>query len=327
MLGGLLALLGGSALASLALGQVDVPFLEVLGTLSRKVGLEWGAAPGTQAEAVVWTIRLPRVLVGAVAGAAAGITGAVLQGLFRNPVADPHLLGLGPGAALGGALGSLTGSAQGAIAGATVGGLVTGLIVRRLGASRAAEPSRFVLTGLALGAAITAWVGFVVFVGDRARVPPIDFWILGNLAGSTWRILGTLVMTGGLGMLALLGAARTLDLFALGEADARRLGVDVDMATLAIMMGVGATIGAAVGAGGVILFVGLIVPHIIRSLLGAAHRTLLIGSAIGGALLVVLADLGARLVITQEVPVGLITAAVGGPFFLWLIRKPDVPRT
>jgi iron complex transport system permease protein len=315
-----------ASVANLCVGPVVIAPMEVLRTLASALGLAMGE-PDTLTRAVILDIRLPRVLVGAVAGAAAGVTGATLQGLFRNPVADPHLLGIGPGASLGGALGSLTGSVQGAIAGGAVGGMLAALLVRRLGRSRAAEPSRFVLTGLALGAAISAWVGFVVFAADRTRVPPIDFWLLGNLGASTWATLGTLVATAGVGLLALLGAARTLDLFALGEADARRLGVDVDMASLVILLGVGAVTGAAVGAVGVVVFIGLVVPHVVRRLAGAAHRIVLVGSAVGGAAMMLLADLGARTVISpQEIPVGLLTAAIGGPFFLWLIRRPEVPR-
>jgi len=323
----LLVLLAGAAVANLSVGPVTIAPGEVFRILARTIGIAVGDEPDSRARAVVLTIRMPRILVGVVAGAAAGITGAALQGLFRNPVADPHLLGIGPGASLGGALGSLTGSIQGAIAGGAVGGMIAALVVRRLGASRSNEPSRFVLTGLALGAAISAWVGFVVFVADRTRVPPIDFWLLGNLGASTWDTLGTLTLTAGVGVFALMGAARTLDVLSLGEADARRLGLDVDMATLVIMLGVGAVIGAAVGAVGVVVFIGLVVPHVVRRLAGASHRVVLLGSAVGGGLMMLLADLGARVVVSpQEVPVGLLTAAVGGPFFLWLIRKPEVPQ-
>ncbi|HSM01563.1 MAG TPA: iron ABC transporter permease [Acidimicrobiia bacterium] len=316
----------GAAGANLCVGPVDIEPGAVMRVLARTIGIAIGDPSDAQIRAVVIDIRLPRVLVGVVAGAAAGITGAVLQGLFRNPVADPHLLGIGPGASLGGALGALTGTVPGAIAGGAVGGMLTALLVRRLGRTRATEPSRFVLTGLALGAAISAWVGFVVFVADRTRVPPIDFWLLGNLGASTWDTLGTLTITAGIGVVALLGSARTLDVFALGEADARRLGVDVEMTTLVILLGVGAVIGSAVGAVGVVAFIGLVVPHLIRRLAGATHRVVLLGSAVGGALMMLLADLGARVVVSpQEIPVGLLTAAVGGPFFLWLIRKPGVP--
>lgn len=324
VVGALGVLLVVAATANLVMGPVTIPPGEVAAVLARKIGIVLGDDPGARATAVVLTIRLPRVLVAIVAGAAAGITGAVLQGVFRNPLADPHLLGIGPGASLGGALGSLTGSVPGAIAGGAVGGMITALVLRRLARRRSTDPSRLVLAGVALGAAISAWVGFVVFVADRTRVPPIDFWLLGSLAGSSWTTLQTLAMSAGIGVLGLLGAARVLDLLALGEADARRVGLDVDMTTFVVLLVVGLVAGATVGAVGVVVFVGLVVPHLIRKVAGASHRIVLTGSALGGSVLLLLADLAARTVTSpQEIPVGLVTAAIGGPFFLWLIRHPD----
>jgi iron complex transport system permease protein len=204
-----------------------------------------------------------------------------------------------------------------------VAGVLTSLIVRRLGATAALESSRFILTGVALGTALTAWVGFVVFASDATVVPPIRFWLLGSLTGSTWRALGTATVIIGLGIAGLLAAARTLDLFALGESEARHLGVDVDLVTAVILMSVGGVVGATVGAGGVVVFVGLLVPHLDRRFTGPAHLPLLTASALGGALMMVLSDLASRTVANPvDIPVGLVTAAVGGPFFLWLIRRP-----
>jgi len=320
-------LLGAAVALNLGMGTVVIPPSEVLGALSDRLGLSLGSPPSSLADSVVWDIRMPRVLLGALGGAAFGVAGAVLQGVFRNRLADPHLLGIGPGASLGGVIGALAGGVEGAIAGGAAGGILTALVVRRLGAARGAVASNFVLMGVALGVVLSAWVGFVVFLSDVARVPPIEFWLLGNLAGSTWSSLGTTLAVAGLGTLGLMAAARTLDLLALGEADARRLGVDVDMATLVLLLVVGAITGAAVGGMGVVVFVGLVVPHVVRRLAGPAHRTVLAGSAVGGAAFVLFADLAARTIAAPtEVPVGLVTAAIGGPFFLWLLRRPEVTR-
>jgi iron complex transport system permease protein len=260
--------------------------------------------------------------MGIVVGGALALTGVVLQGVFRNPMADPQLLGIGPGASLGGVIGSVAGATPGAIAGGAVAGLLTALVVRRLGARRANQPSRFILTGVALSAALSAWVGFVVFGADRAKVPPIEFWLLGSLTGSTWRALSTAVLLVGLGSIGLWTGARILDLMALGESEARHLGVDVEFATTVLLMGTGIVTGAAVGAVGVVGFVGLLVPHVVRKLTGPAHRPLMLGSVLAGGLFVVVTDLVARTVFVPiEIPVGLVTAVVGGPFFLWLIRK------
>ncbi len=310
-----------AAVVSLGMGAVTIPFRDVLGVLGDRFGLPV-ATPEFTADAVVWNIRMPRVLLGAAVGAGLAVTGAVLQGMYRNPLADPQLLAIGPGAALGGVLGSLAGQTQGAIGGGIAAGVLAALVMRRLGRTAALEPSRFILVGVALGAAVSAWVGFVVFSGDATRVPPIEFWLLGSLTGSTWRAFGTAVVVIGLGTVALLAAARPLDLLALGEAEARHLGVDVEMLTAALMLAVGAIVGAAVGAVGVIGFVGLLVPHVVRRLSGPAHRPLIVASCFGGALLVITADLVARTVASPiEVPVGLVTAAIGGPFFIWLIRR------
>ncbi len=318
----LLAVLAVAAgVASLGMGAVTIPFDEVVGVLADRAGLPV-AEPEFTADAVVWNIRMPRVLMGAVVGAGLAVAGAVLQGMYRNELADPQLLAIGPGAALGGVLGSLAGQTQGAIAGGIAAGVLTGLLVRRLGRTASLEPSRFILIGVALGAAVSAWVGFVVFSGDSTRVPPIEFWLLGSLTGSTWRALGTAAVVIALGGAWLFAAARPLDLMALGEAEARHLGVDVELLTAALMLAVGAVVGAAVGAVGVIGFVGLLVPHVVRRLIGPTHRPLLVASAFGGALLVIAADLVARTAASPiEIPVGLVTAAVGGPFFIWLIRR------
>ncbi len=307
---------------SLSMGAVTIVPGQVAGVLLRRIGLEGGADPGILADSVVWAIRLPRVLMGIQVGAMLAMAGVVLQGTFRNPLADPQILGIGPGASLGAVIGAVAGATQGAIAGGAVAGLLTGLIVRRLGRRRGNQPNRFILTGVALSAALTAWVGFVVFGTDRAKVPPIEFWLLGSLAGSTWQTVATTLTVGGLGVVGLATAARTLDLLALGETEARHLGVDVDFATTILLMGVGLVAGAATGAVGVIGFVGLLIPHIIRRFTGPSHRPLIIASLLAGALFVVLADLAARIAISPiELPVGLVTAVIGGPFFVWLVGR------
>ncbi|HEX9846893.1 MAG TPA: iron ABC transporter permease [Acidimicrobiia bacterium] len=306
----------------LSLGAVPVPVAEVLGVLSRKIGIGWFTEPSAQAEAVVWGIRMPRLLLGLTVGAALALIGGVLQGLLRNNLADPHLLGIGPGAAIGAAIGSSAGGVQGAIAGGVAAGVITAFALRRLARKASIDPTRIILSGVALGAALSAWVGFVVFAADRATVPPIDFWLLGSLAGSTWRAFGTVLVFVLLAMTVLLSTARVLDMLSLGEADARHLGIDVDLVRTVVLITVGAGVGATVGAVGVIAFVGLLVPFTIVRMTGPHHRHLLTGALAVGALFVAASDLVARLAIQPiEIPVGLVTAAVGGPVFLWLLTK------
>lgn len=308
--------------ASLYLGAVRLSPSDVIGVLARKVGWSLGPEPSARAEAVVWQIRAPRIAMAIVAGAALAFSGTALQGVFRNPMADPHLLGIGPGAAVGGALGTLLGGGSGAILGAVVAGLLTALVLRMLVETRATERARFILMGVALGLALSAWVGFAVFAGDRTKVPPVEFWLLGGLSSSTWSMVGRSVAFVVLGCAVIVAGRRTLDVLTLGEAEAHHLGIDVDRFMSVMMLTVGVVVGAVVGASGVIVFVGLLVPHVVRTLLGPRHGILLGGCAVVGPLFVVGADLAARTVFSPvEIPVGLVTAAIAGPFFLWLARR------
>ncbi|HET9202924.1 MAG TPA: iron ABC transporter permease [Acidimicrobiia bacterium] len=310
------------AWGALSLGAVSVPTGEVLGVLAHKVGIDVFAESSAQAEAVVWGLRMPRMLLAFTVGATLALTGGVLQGLLRNNLADPHLLGIGPGAAIGAAIGSSAGGVQGAIAGGVAAGVMSAFAIRRLTRGASIDPTRIILSGVALGAALSAWAGFIVFAADRATVPPIEFWLLGSLAGSTWRAFGTVIVFVAIAATVMLASARILDIFRLGESDARHLGIDVDLVRTVILIAVGAAVGATVGAAGVIAFVGLLVPFVVIRFTGPLHRHLLVVSLAGGALFVAASDLVARLAIQPiEIPVGLVTAAVGGPVFLWLLTR------
>lgn len=312
--------------AALSFGAVSVPGTEVLGVLARKFGVEAFAEPTQRAHAVVWGIRMPRLLLGFVVGGSLAVVGGVLQGLLRNEMADPHLLGIGPGAAIGASIGSAVGGIPGAISGGVAAGVVTAFAIRRLANRASIDPTRIILSGVALGAALSAWVGFVVFAADRATVPPIEFWLLGSLTGSTWRALGTTTVFVVASGIVLISSARALDVLGLGESSARHLGMDVDLVRTVLLLASGVAVGATVGAVGVVAFVGLLVPYLARKVAGPRHRHLLPASAAGGALFVAASDLASRLVIEPiEIPVGLVTAAVGGPLFLWLLtRRRDV---
>jgi iron complex transport system permease protein len=312
--------------ASLSLGAVDVPADQVAGVLGHQFGLPWFTEPSGQASAVVWGIRMPRLLLGMSVGAALAAAGAALQGMLRNDLADPHLLGIGPGAAIGAAIGAGAGGVQGSIAGGVAAGILTAFVVRRLRRRASIDQTRLILSGVALGAALSAWVGFIVFGSDRSVVPPIEFWLLGGLTGSTWRGLGTTVVFLILGLGGLFVISRTLDLLALGDQEAWHLGVDVELVTTVLLIVVGAVVGATVGAVGVVVFVGLLVPYLMRRLVGPRHRHLLLGAMLGGAAFLAASDLVAKLAIEPiEIPVGLVTSVVGGPLFLWLVsRRRDV---
>lgn len=308
--------------ASLSVGAVDISLSEVGRVFASKIGLGWFAEPSARASGVVWGLRMPRLLLGFAVGGALAASGVGLQGLLRNDLADPHLLGIGPGAAVGAALGASAGGVQGAIAGGIVTGVLTSFAVRRLGRAATADPNRLILSGVALGATLSAWVGFVVFGSDRATVPPIEFWLLGSLSGATWRGLGTVIVFLGVGVVVLFALTRTLDLMALGHREASHLGVDVDLFMTILLIVIGSLVGATVGVAGVVLFVGLLIPRLVRPVTGPFHRHMLVGSLIAGAGFLALSDMLARLVLEPvELPVGLVTSVAGGPLFLWLITR------
>lgn len=308
------------AVASISLGAVDLTMGEALDVVLSRFGL--GTASDGAVDSVVWGLRVPRLLTGLAVGAALAAAGVALQGMLRNDLADPQLLGIGPGAAIGAALGAGAGGVPGAISGGVAAGVATALLVRRLSRAPTADPNRLILAGVALGATLSAFVGFVVFGSDRAVVPPIEFWLLGSLSGSTWRALGTVVVFLLVGVGGLWGMGRLVDLLGLGAQEASHVGVDVPLVTTVLLVLVGLSVGATVGVVGVVVFVGLLIPRLLRPLTGPLTRHLLSGCLLAGAVFVAASDLVARLVLEPiEIPVGLVTAVVGGPVFLWMVTR------
>ncbi|GMR01709.1 MAG: iron ABC transporter permease [Acidimicrobiia bacterium] len=310
----------GAAALAVGMGTVPIAAGDVVAVLASRLGL--GDTPGGAAEAVVWNIRLPRLVLGFTVGAALGVVGAVLQGLLRNDMADPHLLGIGPGAAIGAAIGASAGGIRGAIAGGVFTGVLTAFALRRLASGPTIDRTRLILSGAALSLALSAWVGFVVFGADRGSMPPLEFWLLGSLSSATWSTATMTAVIVAAATVGLFTARRTLDVLALGEHEARYLGVDTHLVGTILLVVSGATVGATVGAVGVVAFVGLVVPLIIRLGVGPSHRHILPAAIVGGGIFVVLSDVAARSVLQPvEIPVGLVTAAIGGPVFLWLIGR------
>lgn len=325
--------LGIALLALMAVGllsgAVAIGPADLFHMLGRRLGLT--DDPERLTDSVLWAIRLPRVLTGAVVGGGLGVAGAALQGTFRNHMADPHLVGISPAAGLGAVAGiALTPVGDPPLimmVGAAGGGVAVALLMRRI-AKRVIESSQFILVGLALGLAMLAWLGAIVLAWDSPRVPTFTFWIFGGLAGSTWSALaaGTPIVAIGAAIVA--SSARSLDLLALGETEARHVGVDVERVITVILVGVGLAVGGAVGLGGAIGFVGLIVPLILRRWIGPTHRWLIPSSALGGAAMVVAVDILARTVAAPiEIPVGLFTAILGAPVFVWFLMRVGRSRS
>lgn len=309
-------------------GQLEVPPAEVAGSILHRLGIDAGPLPSHPGgEAALWTIRFPRVAMAALVGASLSTAGAVMQGVFGNPLAEPGIAGVSSGAAVGACLAivfglSFLGSWTVALF-ALAGGLLAAAIVYVLSRSGGrSEVVTLILTGVAINAIAGAIIAFLTFLGTTQSREQIVFWQLGSLNGTRWPYVAVVAPIALIGVSAALREARSLDLLALGERSARHLGVDVERLRVRCIGLVALLTAGAVAFCGIIAFVGLVVPHLIRMLVGPGHRVLLPASALGGALLLVLADLIARTAIPYaDLPLGMLTALVGGPFFLWLIHR------
>ena len=309
-------------------GQLDVAPAEVVGSLLHRLGLDVGPMPShPQGDVTLWTVRFPRVVMAAVAGAALATAGALMQGIFGNPLAEPGVVGVSAGAALAASTVivfdlALVGTWTVALF-AFVGGLVTTILVYLLSRDGGrTEVVTLVLTGIAVNAVASAGLAFLLFLGDQQAREEIVFWQLGSLNGSRWEQVGVAAPFMVVGLVAAMAMSRRLDLLALGDRASRHVGVDVERLRMGAIVVVALLTAAAVAFCGIIAFVGLVVPHLVRLLAGPGHRLLVPASALGGGLLLVVADLGARtLVAYADLPIGMLTSLVGGPFFFWLIRR------
>ncbi|MER7135599.1 FecCD family ABC transporter permease [[Kitasatospora] papulosa] len=319
------ALLVG-CLLSAGLGAYDIPLGDVLSSLQHRVGLG-GQALDRVAESVLWNVRLPRVTLALLVGSSLGCAGALMQGVFGNPLAEPGVIGISSGAAVGAvasiALGLTFFGNWTITVGAFVSGLATVLLVYVLSRSGGrTEVVTLILTGIAVNAFAGALIGLFIFFADNAQITQITFWQLGSLSQATWPKVLAVLPCAALGLLVAPFHARKLDLLALGERPARHLGVDVERLRIVLVLVVALLTAAAVAVAGIISFVGLLVPHLLRMANGPGHRFLVPGSALGGALVLVAGDLAARTVADPaELPLGVLTALFGSPFFFWLLRR------
>jgi iron complex transport system permease protein len=322
-------------IASLAIGPVLISPDKVLAILLDAI---FGARP-TEGRAlrdaiVILDLRLPRTVLAGMVGAALAVAGALLQGIFRNPLADPVLVGVSPGAALAAVTWIVLGTSLAAMwpdwtgrfgvaFAAFAGGLLTTLILHRV-ATRDGRTSvaTLLFAGIALGAIANAGTGLVIFLSTDQQLREFTFWTLGSLGGATWiKAAGAAPFVAAL-LATSLALARGLDALALGEAEAFHVGINVERLKRFAIVAVAAGVGAAVAVAGVVAFIGLVVPHLLRIATGPSHRNLMVGSALLGAALVVGADTLARtLVSPAELPLGIVTAAIGAPYFLFLLNR------
>ncbi len=316
------AWVGVSLACAVALGSVPVPFQQVLGALVRASGLPAEAAG--PAYAIVVELRLPRAGLAALVGAALACSGAVYQSLFRNPLADPYVIGVAPGAALGAVAAIAAGAGGVTVSAASFGSaLLAVFLVYRLAAARGRAPEDLLLAGLAAGT-FSAAVLSVVLVLSHGSLQQALAWLLGSFGGRTWEHVRLATLPVAAGYLLARAHARELDALLLGEEESKSVGVDVPRVRAALVTGTTLMTAAAVASAGLVGFVGLLVPHAARRLVGGLHQNLLPVSALMGAGLLVWADVAARTAAAPlEVPVGAITALLGVPFFLWLLWRRE----
>lgn len=323
---GLVVLLVGGVVVSASIGQLSARPIDVLGSALSGLGIANPWTPEHLVDQTLQQIRFPRVVISLLVGALLAVAGAVMQAVFGNPLAEPGVVGVSAGAAFGAAVAIALGLT---VAGgwtvallAFVGGVITTALVYLTARTEGrSEVVTLLLTGIAVNAFAGAGLALVMFIADSGSREQIVFWQLGSMNGSRWSEVAVVALIGLPAAAVAVGLARAFDLLSLGERTAAHLGLKVEQLRIGSIVLVALLTSVAVAFTGIISFVGLVVPHLMRMLLGPAHRRLLLVSALGGGVLMVWADLAARtLVAGSDLPIGMLTALLGGPFFFYLVR-------
>jgi iron complex transport system permease protein len=338
VIAGSAVVLACAAVLSVTRGAIPISLQDTVAALA--AGSRGHASELFGVQAIVWNLRAPRVLMAVLVGATLGGSGAAMQGLFRNPLADPYLLGVASGAAFGATLAMTLGGqlsnafaevpfARGGALGlvplfaflGAMGAVLVTLALSRGGSTGRSGTSSLLLAGVVVGSVLVS-LTTLLMLRDADRLRAVFSFTMGNLALASWVDLGRVAPYAALGMAVLCALGRGLDALALGEDTARTLGVRAGALRVGVIVGASLATAAAVSFVGIIGFVGLVAPHVMRRLGSPRHRVLLPASALGGAVLLVLADLGGRTVARPaEVPIGVVTTLVGGPFLLWILKR------
>ncbi len=327
-----LALVAVSVISA-SLGPVQMSPWHILGSLGAKLGFGVEHVLTEREEIILWSIRMPRIALAALVGAALASSGVVMQGVVRNPLADPSILGISNGAAVGAVgflvLGAPLTAAMPQMASwllpvcSFAAALFASFLALRLARiDGELSTTALLLGGVGLAALCGAITGVLVFIADDAQLRSITFWNLGSTAGASWPVVGAVGVPVAISLVILPSCAPALDRMLLGEVEAHHLGVNVRR-TVGVAIACSAlAVGASVATCGVIGFVGLVVPHVLRGWLGPTHRRLMFAAMLGGALLLISADTVARIAVAPtELPVGVLTALVGAPVLLVLVRR------
>jgi iron complex transport system permease protein len=325
----LMVMLTLSAVLALGTGAVEFNVGEVVGTLSAGLWGRFGNTGMNSRETIILCIRLPRVILSAMAGASLAASGAVYQGIFRNPMADPYVMGASAGASLGATCAfmlpvNIKLLSMGSVPlFAFAGSLMAVLLVYNLAKVGDRTPIlNLILAGMIASSILSALVSLLMFVMPSAVLHGLAFWLMGGFSGRGWDHVIMTMPYFIVGIVIVAFCSRELNALLLGEEPAMHLGIEVQKVTKLLIMAASLLTASAVASGGIIGFVGLVIPHLVRMLLGPDNRRLLPASILLGAASMMAADATARLVIApQELPVGIITALVGGPFFVYLLRQ------
>ena len=306
-------------------GSADIKLKDLLEIVSDSPGETWWNAKAV----ILLKVRLPRILLACMVGGALAVSGVVLQALLRNPLADPYILGVSSGSALGAIIAILLGlnitigSLPSIPLFAFAGGLLTILFVYHISKiHRKISIQTMLLVGVVTGAILAAIIMFITSIAGPHKVQGIIFWLMGSLSSEEYPMVAIVSFYVIVGILILLCHARSLNLLVLGEESATQLGLDVERAKKIAFIGASLITGAAVSVSGLIGFVGILIPHVVRMIIGSDHRLLLPAAGLCGSIYLIIADTLARtLMAPTEIPVGVITAICGGPFFIYLLRK------
>ncbi len=324
----LLALLFVTILVSTGMGYIKIPVLKVAKIIFSSIA-------GFEAEtplltAVIMDVRLPRILSAAVVGSGLAVSGVIFQGILLNPLADPYTLGVSAGAAFGASVAIILNIALFGVYSVPVfafaGAAATLFFVLYLSYSGSGYASNnLILSGIIVSSILSAGISFLKYVADE-QVAVIIFWLMGSLASKTWADVMLVTCFSGLGIVVFLYYARDLNLLSLGSKTASSLGVNTKKVPMILLVSASLTAAACVAVSGIIGFVGLLVPHMMRSFTGPDNRKLIPVSALAGAILLLCADTVTRAVLPNEVPIGVLTAMIGGPFFCYIFKKRQQGR-
>lgn len=334
VMGGISLLLIVLIFLSIGIGAVYISPQTIFTLIAGKLGFATISDALEQKAAIFWIIRLPRVVLAVLVGAALGISGASIQGIFRNPLAAPDLIGISGGAALFAAAMIVFHDLIASLLppwldtflipfAAFIGGIVATVFVYRISSSNGkTNVATMLLAGIAINALSGAGIGYFIFLANDEQLRDITFWTLGSLGGTVWSSVLMVAPFILLTIVLLPRLSKGLNAMLMGEDEAKHLGVNTQKIKRWIIVLVALAVGTSVAVAGIIGFVGLVVPHLLRLMIGPDHRLLLPGSAILGACLLLASDLVARTAVAPaELPIGIITASIGAPFFLWLLIK------